>query len=77
MNTNIIRVRGIAKNQSGLPAKATIYKLHSQRKYPRLIYTVPGAGLCFDLDEWQTMCEVAQQASEDRAARVNRPLVEE
>jgi len=75
--SNIIRVKDIAKNQAGLPAKATIYKLHSLRKYPRLIYTVPSTGLVFDLDEWQAMCEASKQASEDRSARVHRPLVED
>ncbi|MGO9146118.1 MAG: hypothetical protein ACLQDF_07095 [Desulfomonilia bacterium] len=75
--SNVLRVRDIPKGQStGLPARATIYKLHSLRKHPRLIYTVPGAGLVFDLDEWQTMCEAAKQSSEERAAQVHRPMVE-
>lgn len=75
---NVLRVRDIPKGQStGLPARATIYKLHSLRKFPRLIFSVPGAGLCFDLDEWQAMCETAKQASEDRSVRVHRPLVED
>ena len=73
----IIRVRDIPKGRgTDLPSQSTIYKMHSLRKFPRLIYTVPGAGLVFDLDEWQAMCEAAQQASEDRAAHVNRPLGE-
>jgi hypothetical protein len=76
--SGVLRVRDIPIGQStGLPARATIYKLHSLMKYPRLIYTVPGAGLVFDLDEWHAMCEAAKQSSEDRAAQVHRPLVEE
>jgi len=75
--SNIVRVRDIHKGQStGLPARATIYKLHSLRKYPRLIYRIPGAGLCFDFDEWARMCEEAKQASEDRAARIHRPFTD-
>jgi hypothetical protein len=73
--SSIIRVKDI-KDYPGLPARTTLYKLHSLRKYPRLIYTVPGAGLVFDLVEWQAMCEAAKQSSEDRAARVHKPLVE-
>jgi hypothetical protein len=76
--TRRLRVRDIPKDQTtGLPARATIYKEHSLRKYPRLIYSVPSAGLFFDLDEWDRMCETAQQASVARAARVYRPLEEE
>lgn len=75
---NIILVRDIKKGQpgipAGLPAQATIYKLNCLRKYPRLIYTVPGAGLVFDLDEWAAMCERAKQASEERARKVHKAL---
>ncbi len=75
--TKIIRVRDIPKGRgTDRPAQSTIYKMHSLRKFPRLIYTVPGAGLVFDLGEWERLCEEAKQASEDRAALVLRTLVE-
>ncbi len=77
---NIIRVRDIDKGGSGvpegLPAKATIYKDHCLRKYPRLIYTVPGVGLVLDLDEWAAIIEAAKKESVERAERVQRELGE-
>ena len=67
---NIIRVRDIPKDHPGLPARATIYKLHSLRKHPRLIYLVPDVGLVFNLGEWESMCAAAQKISEERAAGI-------
>lgn len=73
---NIVRVRDIPEGQGpDYPAKSTIYKFHSQRKFPRLVYTVPGVGLVFDLNEWQAMCEAAQQASEERAHKIHKAMV--
>lgn len=73
--SNVIKVRDIhKKNYPGLPARSTIYKLHSLRLHPSLIYTVPGVGLCIDLDEWTAMCEQAKQKSIDRAHQVRHAL---
>lgn len=72
-NVNIARVRNAEKEN--LPLKRSyIYKLHSLRKLPSLIYKVPGAGLCFDLNEWASMCAEAKRKSEDRAIRIHSAL---
>ena len=69
--SGVIRVCQIPKDRiTGLPARATIYKLHHLGKYPRLIYSVPAAGLCFDLNEWAAMCEAAKLVSVERAAQM-------
>ena len=72
-NVNIARVRNAEREN--LPLKrSNIYKLHSLRKFPGLIYKVPGAGLCFDLDEWASMCAEAKRKNEERANRIHRAL---
>ena len=69
--SNIVRVR---KNEKLPMARSTIYKMHSMRRFPRLIFIIPGAGLCFDLDEWHSMCEAAREANVKSATRIHRVL---
>ena len=70
------RVIPLKDTKSGeLPkAHSTIYKEHSLKLYPELIYKVPGVGVVFDLDEWDRMCEAAKAEQVKKAERIYRPL---
>ena len=68
---NVLRVR----ENANLPLKrSNIYKLHCLKKFPKLIYSVPGAGLVFDMAEWEAMVEAAKAESVRRAERIHRPI---
>lgn len=43
-------------------AKNTCYMLHSQGRYPGLIFKVAGK-LFFDTEEWVAMCKAATKAN--------------
>jgi hypothetical protein len=72
---NVIRLRDTSDED--LPfSRKTIYKMHSQKKYPALIYSVPGLGLVLDLDELSKMREVAQKENIRISKRIHAPLAE-
>ena len=56
-------------------AKATAYKWHSLKRYPRLIFKVGGI-LFFDMDEWMDMCKAAREENAKHSKHINRPLKE-
>ncbi len=70
---NVIPIKNAAEEKLPL-ARATIYKNHTLKKFPKLIYKVPGVGVVFDLDEWVSMCEKAKAENIKKAERIYRPL---
>ena len=68
---NVIPIRKALPKELPI-ANSTCYKNHSLKKLPRLIYKVKGCGLCFDLDEWASMCEEAKAKSVAESKRVHR-----
>ena len=67
---NLIEVRKAPKGY--LPYEPnSIYKYHSLRKFPALIYKVGGI-LIFDMDEWGSMAEVAKKQNVKKAAGLRK-----
>jgi hypothetical protein len=67
---DLIEVR-TAKNGNLPFTKNTIYKLHSQKRYPSLIFKVCGK-LVFDMDEYQAEAERSRQRTVEQAEKVRR-----
>lgn len=66
---NLIEVN---RPQVRLPyAKSTIYKLHSLKRLPAVIFKV-GGRLYFDLDRWQKLAEECREQNMAESARVYR-----
>jgi len=57
------------KNPPGLPAKQTLYKWHSLKRYPSLILKV-GSNLFFDMDEWDAMARAARDSQIKAAQQI-------
>jgi hypothetical protein len=73
--TNVVPVRNTKPNE--LPqARATIYKNHNLKKFPKLIYKIPGVGVVWDNNEWASMCEKAKAEQVKSSERIHRPLDE-
>ncbi len=67
---NLIEVRSVEKGT--LPfTNNTIYKLHSQARYPNIIFKVCGK-LVFDMDEYQAEAERSRQETIKRAEKARR-----
>ncbi len=52
-------------------SKATLYKWHSMKKYPGIIFKV-GGRLYFDLDKWDQFAEQSREKHIQESARVYR-----
>jgi hypothetical protein len=70
---NVIPVRNAKPDELPL-ARATIYKNHTLKKMPNIIYKVPGVGIVFDLDEYAATCEAAKAEQVKKAERIYKPL---
>ncbi|MCI5123689.1 MAG: hypothetical protein D3925_04230 [Candidatus Electrothrix sp. AR5] len=67
---NLIEVR--ATENGTLPfTRNTIYKLHSQKRYPNIIFKVCGK-LVFDMDEYQAEAERSRKKTVEEAKKVRR-----
>ncbi|XCN73510.1 MAG: hypothetical protein Q3M24_01795 [Candidatus Electrothrix aestuarii] len=67
---NLIEVR--AAQNGTLPfTQNTIYKLHSQKRYPNIIFKVCGK-LVFDMDEYQAEAERCRKKSVEQAKQVRQ-----
>lgn len=63
----VVAITSIPENE--LPfTRRTIYRYHSEKKYPQMIYKV-GSRLCFDLEEWERMVREAKELSVQRASK--------
>lgn len=69
---NCIEVRKATDEQ--LPfTKGTIYKWHSLKRYPAMIFKVAGK-LVFDLDEWEEMLKKAKSDNVRKVSKIKKGL---
>ena len=69
---NCIEVRKASPEE--LPfTKGTIYKWHSIKRYPGMIFKVAGK-LVFDLDEWEQMLRTAKSENIKKVKRLRKSI---
>ncbi len=66
----LIEVRNTRPGELPL-AKNTIYKFHSTKRYPEIIFKVSGK-LFFDMAAWNDLVEKSRQKEIDNAAQIKR-----